>query len=148
MFLTEDQIELRDKVNANMMELPTELEEGNLPPFCEDVLVRLFYLPVESGINESGLIEPKYKLGESDGGKIIASIDDNPYQRRGVIVKTSPKSEAEGLTVGMIVWLPLHVYQSSAYDVLYHKDHAVDNAEGFKKIPFRNIEYIEKALYA
>lgn len=147
MFLSQDQINEREYTNSHMFEIPEEIANGYLPDYSENLLVRMFYLPVVSMTNESGLIEPKYKLGESDGGKVIASIDDYPFQRRGVILKLSKKAADEGLSVGQVVWLPNHIYNSPAYDLLYHKAAPVDKSEGYKLIPFRNVEYIESELY-
>lgn len=149
MFLTEQQIAHREEINKNMLNLPKQIEQGNLPDFSENVIIRLFYYEIDATEkNEYGIIEPKYKFGQSDGGKVIAAISDYPFQRRGVIVKASKKAIEDGCKVGQIVWLPTHTYESPVYEFLYNKEAVSDSSEGYKNIPYRHIEYVETEMYS
>ena len=147
MLLNEQQIQERIETNKRLLDLPETLQTGKLPDYSEDVIIRQPYFEAEMHVNPSGIIEPLYKVGESDGGRPVARQDHPDYMPKGVIVKTSKKAEAEGLEVGMVVWIPIHVAVSQAYEFLIEKNNIVDKPQGFKKIPYRVIEYIEQEKY-
>ncbi len=147
MLLNADQVNHRIKTNKELLTVAKEVEEGYLPPYSEDLIVRQFYYEAELHINSSGIIEPVYRVGETDGGRPVARQDAPEYQPRAVIVKLSDKAKAEGLEEGMVVWLPYHVAMSQAYDFLIEKANLIDMPKGYKKIPYRLIEYIEKQRY-
>jgi len=148
MLLNEQQIQERIQTNKALLDLPKSLQTGNLPSYSADILIRQFYFEAEMHVNEAGIIEPLYRVGESDGGRPVARQDHPDFQPRGVIVKLSEKAKAEGLEVGQIVWIPIHVAASQAYEFLVEKESIVDKPCGFKKIPYRLIEYIEQEKYS
>jgi hypothetical protein len=137
-FLEEEELFRRQAHNEDL-EAPEVLKNGAI--LDHDVIVKLFYFDVVT-TTENGIVELKYRIEESDGGRAIAAIDDEPFQPRGVVVKVG--SKVEGLKVGQIVWLNHRVAYNPLFDFLLDRTVPVAKPTGYKKINQNQIEFIEQ----
>ncbi len=148
MLLNEKQIQERIEKNKQLLTIPQKIQEGSLPANSEDMIVRHMYYEIEMKVDPvTGLIEPLYKVHQSDGGREVARIDTPVFSTRAVVVKLSQKAEEAGYKVGDIVWLPIHVAESPAYEFFIERESPVIMPDGFKRVPYRLIEFIEKDPY-
>ena len=141
MFLSESEIKRRLEHNKNIAVVPDSVKKGTL--LGDNLIIKLFYFEAEA-TTENGIIEPRYKIGESDGGRPVAYIDDFPFQARGVVMKTGDHDNCKPYKEGDIVWINFRTAINGSYDFLFDKSSPVDKPTGFKRIPTVLVEFIEK----
>lgn len=108
MFLSESEIKRRLEHNKNIAVVPDSIKKGTL--LGDNLIIKLFYFEAEA-TTENGIIEPRYKIGESDGGRPVAYIDDFPFQARGVVMKTGDHDNCKPYKEGDIVWMGGKVFR-------------------------------------
>lgn len=132
----------RDEHNVSIMKINPKIEQGTLPGNI--MLVRLFKFEFETE-TEGGLIVPKFKNYETDGGRWASKIDQLVWQARGVVVKHGTKMEDEDkeqMPVGSIVWVPLSTLASGRefYD---ERETPAAVYDGYSRILPGAVEFIE-----
>lgn len=145
MLLTEEQMKERAYHNEHPLEnLPKEFETGKL--MGDNVVVKSLYFELElKEDSEGGIIRPTYRTHETDGGKIVAKIDDYPWQDRGVVVMKGTGTYSDQLTIGQVVWLNPRLARHS--DFLADRAAAVTKLNGYKLMPASSIELIENTVF-
>lgn len=144
MLLNLTTLEERKRHNQKMISsTPREIRYGTL--LGDQVIVKCFYYELEASETENGIIEPVYKITSSDGNKIVATLDDYPFQDRGVVVAKGEGPTASKLEIGQIVWIN-HRYGVNS-DLLIERDKPVTKPHGYKLIPASSIELVEPEVY-
>jgi hypothetical protein len=137
MFLELEELERRKAHNGDLT-CPKKLKDGRL--INSSVIVKLFYYD-RITTTESGVIDVRYKIEETDAGNYKAVLDDQEFQPRGVVVKVA--DNVTDVKEGDIVWINPQVAYNSLYDFLLERETPVSLPEGFKKITVTAIEFIE-----
>ena len=114
--------------------------------FGDKILVKMLRYEAPS-TTESGLLNPRYKIGESDGGKMIASIDDHPYQTRGVVVAKGDSDLLSKINIGQIVWINIRHSTNPAYDIVLDRDLQVAEPTEYKLFNSSVIELATPEIY-
>lgn len=144
MLLNLTTLEERQEHNRKMIsKTPDEIRNGRL--IGDQLIVKCFYYELEASETENGIIEPVYKITSSDGNKIVATLDDYPFQDRGVVVNVGEGTYASKFQVGQIVWIN-HRYGVNS-DLLIERDKPVTKPHGYKLIPASSIELVEPNVY-
>jgi hypothetical protein len=137
MFLELEELEKR-KVHNNDLECPQVLKKGKL--INSSVIVKLFYYDRVT-TTDSGVLDIRYKVEETDGGSYKAVIDDQEFQPRGVVIKVA--DNVTDVKEGDIVWVSPQIAYNPLYDFLLDRETPVSLPEGYKKITVNAIEFIE-----
>lgn len=137
MFLDLEEVEKRNSHNKDLS-CPEQLQNGKL--INSQIIVKLFYY---EGVTttESGVLDIRYKIEETDAGNYKAVVDDENFQPRGVVVKVA--DDVDKVKVGDIVWLNPQIAYSSLYDFILDRTSPVARPEGLKKVTINAIEFIE-----
>lgn len=137
--ISTDEITKRQEYNKNILDAPSQIKEGKI--LGKNVLIKLLYYEVET-TTKNGVIEPRYKVFETEGGRPGVNIDDTPWQRRGVVVKVGDEVTND-IKEGDFVWVSPMVLRDG-FDFLINPEHPVDKPCGYKRVPVSMIELIEK----
>lgn len=144
MLLNSTAVTERKKINANIFtNVDKTVIEGKLQP--DMVLIKCFYYEVEMSVSEAGILQPVYKMGQSDGGKPVANIEDYPFQDRGVVINVGEKAEYLGYQVGDIVWISNRFGKSHSFFDAREEPSVED--KGYKLVPVAAIELKEPKKY-
>lgn len=138
MLISEQEIQKRRDYNANIMEVSEDLQKAIIPN--KQLLVKLYYFEVET-VTRNGVIEPRYSVGESEGGRPIARFDDQPFQARGVVVKVGEGIDSP-VKVGDEVWVDPRIVGTGGFDFLTDRKFPVSKPNGMKLVFINQIEVI------
>lgn len=137
--LSKHEIEMRREHNEAAHVVPDTIKDGML--VGEYVIVRLFMYEAFTQ-KKGGLILPRYKNHQTEGGKEVARISDDKYEPRGVILKVGNK--VEDYEEGDVVYVPLQAtVDSSRYFFNTNRSTPVTDFDGTIRIPASTIEFIE-----
>lgn len=139
MFLSETEQLERKNHNKNIANVPELIGRGVLPG--EYLLVRLFAHEGDVS-NEDGILVPRYKQYESEGGLPKASVDNAKYTTRGVVLKVGTGVESRNFQIGDIVYVPIHAsIDNSRYFFNLNREKVVSDFEGIIRLPVNLVEF-------
>lgn len=137
MFIDLEEVEKRNSHNEDFS-CPEQLKEGRL--INSQIIVKLFYYDKVT-TTESGVLDIRYKIEETDGGSFKAVVDDENFQPRGVVVKVA--DDVDKVKPGDIVWINPQIAYNGLYDFILDRTSPVARPEGLKKVTINAIEFIE-----
>lgn len=138
---SDKQIEEHKEWNEKINEIPQIILDGKLGS-KENVLVKPFKLELVTK-TKSGLIEPKYRVGATEGGRAKSEIDSVVWQSRGLVVKVHPDAEHD-FKPGQIVWFRPNFTRNNDLWLLIDRELPVAKPSGYLLLNQNWIQFIEK----
>lgn len=136
----------REAYNRNLMDIHENIKSGTLPG--NRILIRLFKFEFDT-TTEGGLIIPKFKKYETDGGRLASKIEEIKWQPRGVVVKLGDdmtEGDRNRYKVGDIVWIPLSSMMSGT-EFFEERDTPAASFNGYILLNPGTIQFIESTRY-
>jgi hypothetical protein len=137
---SEKQIKEHEQWNEDINIIPSMIAKGQLNT-KDDVIVKPFKITLVTK-TKSGIIEPRYRAGVTDGGRPKSEIDNPTWQSRGVIVKVHPQAE-HNMKEGDIVWFRPNFTRNNDLWLLTERDLPVSKPSGYMKLNQNWVEFVE-----
>jgi len=138
---SEKQIKEHEDWNKNIKDIPEIIKEGSLSN-KEDLIIKPFKVTLVSK-TKGGIIEPRFKVGATEGGRPKSEIDNPTWQSRALVVKAHPEAEHD-IKEGQIIWFRPNFTRNNDLWLLLERDLPVSKPSGYMKINHNWVEFIEK----
>lgn len=137
---SEKQIEEHKHWNETITEIPEVIMAGQIGT-KDQVLVKPFKIELVT-TTKHGIIEPKYRVGATEGGRPKSEIDTVVWQSRGLVVKVHPDAEHD-YEPGQIVWFRPNFTRNNDLWLLIDRELPVAKPSGYLLLNQNWIQFIE-----